>query len=164
MAEMINPVTFMGGQGENNTIKCHSSKWIKGNITTRGYVSAIMKTSNSSIKFNRSLVHRWSVTYGNDSDMALFAGLWGTPFSDLNLYWNDLIHMDTPLNPLVHYQFPKKIVVFLSNLAAKTSIFQIHSVPGTPGIPGIPRDPTWAKTSEMAVAAGVVCWKTSERE
>ena len=65
--------------------------------------------------------------------------------------------MDTPLNPLVHYQFPKKIVVFLSNLAAKTSIFQIHSVPGTPGIPGIPRDPTWAKTSEMAVAAGVVC-------
>lgn len=108
-----------------------------------------MKTGNSSIKFNRSLVHRWSVTYGNDSDMALFAGLWGTPFSDLNLYWNDLIHMDTPLNPLVHYQFPKKIVVFYQTLRQKPPFFrstQSQGPQGSQGSPGIPpgqRHPKW---------------------
>ena len=144
MAEMINPVTFMGGQGENNTIKCHSSKWIKGNITTRGYVSAIMKTGNSSIKFNRSLVHRWSVTYGNDSDMALFAGLWCTPFSDINLYWNDLIHMDTPLNPLVHSQFPYKKMGFSQTLRQKPPFFR-----STQSGPRDPRDPQGPQGSHL---------------
>lgn len=75
--------------------------------------------------------------------MALFAGLWGTPFSDLNLYWNDLIHVDTPLNPLVHSQFPYKNMCFNPTLRPKTSIFQI--LPGTPGDPrgpqGDPRAP-----------------------